>query len=300
MLTSPRSSLSIGVDSCKMQESMENPSIPFKRGKVKDVYDLGHDQLLFIFTDRVSAYDVVLPSTIPRKGEVLCKLAAFWFDYLKVPHHMLRVEDTNRMVVRRLKMIPVEAVVRGYLYGSLYERLKRGEISLPIGPVLAARLPEPYFDPTTKSDVKDEPVSLEQIEEEGWLDGAQLGEVRKRTVEIYKRMSERAEGAGFILADLKLEFGFDKEENIILADSIGPDEFRLWPKERYRPGQVQESYDKQPVRDWLSRIGYKKTLDKARSEGQPVPSPPKLPADLVQEISKRYILAYERLTGHKL
>jgi len=283
-----------------MQESMENPSIPFKRGKVKDVYDLGHDQLLFIFTDRVSAYDVVLPSTIPRKGEVLCKLAAFWFDYLKVPHHMLRVEDTNRMVVRRLKMIPVEAVVRGYLYGSLYERLKRGEISLPIGPVLAARLPEPYFDPTTKSDVKDEPVSLEQIEEEGWLDGAQLGEVRKRTVEIYKRMSERAEGAGFILADLKLEFGFDKEENIVLADSIGPDEFRLWPKSEYSPGKSQESYDKQLIRDWLSKVGYKRTLDEARREGRPTPRPPELPSELIEETSRRYIVAYERLTGLNL
>src|SRR5213594_3034308 len=175
-----------------MQESMENLSAPFKRGKVKDVYDIGHDQLLFIFTDRVSAYDVVLPSTIPRKGEVLAKLAAFWFNNLDTPHHMVRLEDTNRMVVRRLKMIPVEAVVRGYLYGSLYERLKKGQISLPVEQVLAARLPEPYFDPTTKSDVKDEPVSLEQIEGEGWLDAGQLGEVRRRTVEIYKRMSERA------------------------------------------------------------------------------------------------------------
>src|SRR6266581_6658778 len=170
MLRSRRSSRSIVVDSCKMLKFMENLSAPLKRGQVKDVYDLGVDQLLFIFTDRVSAYDVVLPSTIPRKGEVLCKLAAFWFDYLKVPHHMLRVEDANRMVVRRLKMIPVEAVVRGYLYGSLYERLNKGQISLPVEPVLAAKLPEPYFDPTTKSDVKDEPVTLEQIEEEGWLD----------------------------------------------------------------------------------------------------------------------------------
>src|SRR5436189_5050825 len=278
MLTSPRSSRSIGVASCKMQESMENPSIPFKRGKVKDVYDLGHDQLLFIFTDRVSAYDVVLPSTIPRKGKVLCKLAAFWFDYLKVPHHMLRVEDTNRMVVRRLKVIPVEAVVRGYLYGSLYERLKKGQISLPVEHVLAARLPEPYFDPTTKVDVKDEPVSLEQIEEEGWLDGAQLGEVRKRTEEIYKRMSERAESAGFILADLKLEFGFDKEENIVLADSIGPDEFRLWPKNEFAPGKTQESYDKQVIRDWLGKGGYKNTLDEARKEGRANHRPPDLPS----------------------
>ena len=283
-----------------MQESMVNPSTPFKRGKVKDVYDLGRDQLLFIFTDRVSAYDVVLPSTIPRKGEVLCKLAGFWFDYLKTPNHMVRVEDTNRMVVRKLKMIPVEAVVRGYLYGSLYDRVKKGEVSLPVQPVLAAKLPEPYFDPTTKSDVKDEPVTLEQIMDEGWLDSQQLDMVKKTTVDIYRKMSEKADGAGFILADLKLEFGFDKEENIVLADSIGPDEFRLWPKNEYAPGKIQESYDKQPIRDWLGKVGYKKSLDDARKEGRPVPRPPDLPSDLVEEISRRYVVAYERLTGLKL
>jgi len=273
---------------------------PFKRGKVKDIYDLGNGRLLFLFTDRISAYDIVLPTGIPRKGEVLCKLAAFWFDHLKVPNHMVEMTGKNRMMVRQLKMIPVECVVRGYLYGSLYDRLLKGEVKLPVEPVMAQKLPQPTFDPTTKSDVKDEPITMEQILDEGWLSTDQLEELRAKSLSIYRTISERAEGAGFILADLKLEFGFDEEENIILADSIGPDEFRLWPKERYRPGQVQESYDKQPVRDWLSRIGYKKTLDKARSEGQPVPSPPKLPADLVQEISKRYILAYERLTGHKL
>jgi phosphoribosylaminoimidazole-succinocarboxamide synthase len=283
-----------------MQESMENLSTPFKRGKVKDVYDLGHGQLLFIFTDRVSAYDVVLPSTIPRKGEVLCKLAKFWFDYLKVPNHMVRVENTNRMIVRKLKMIPVEAVVRGYLYGSLYERLKNKEISLPVAPILAAKLPEPYFDPTTKSDVKDEPVTVEQIMEEGWLDEERLEEVKRRTVEIYQKMSERAETAGFILADLKLEFGFDKQENIVLADSIGPDEFRLWPKNEYTPGRTQESYDKQSIRDWLGKVGYKKTLDEARREGRPTPQPPDLPVDLIGETSRRYVVAYERLTGLKL
>ena len=282
-----------------MQESME-PTAPSKRGKAKDVYDLGHDQLLFLFTDRVSAYDVVLPSTIPRKGEVLCKLAGFWFDHLKVPNHMVRVEDTNRMVVRKLKMIPVEAVIRGYLYGSLYDRVKKGEVSLPVNPILAAKLPEPYFDPTTKSDVKDEPVTLEQIDEEGWLDADQLSEVRKKTVEIYRKMSERADAAGFILADLKLEFGFDKQENIVLADSIGPDEFRMWPKKEYAPGKTQESYDKQVIRDWLGKDGYKKTLDTARKEGQPTPRPPDLPQDLIDETSRRYVIAYERLTGLKL
>jgi phosphoribosylaminoimidazole-succinocarboxamide synthase len=273
---------------------------PFKRGKVKDIYDLGNGRLLFLFTDRISAYDIVLPTEIPRKGEVLCKLAAFWFDHLKVPNHMVEMTGKNKMMVRQLKMIPVECVVRGYLYGSLYDRLLKGEVKLPVEPVMAQKLPQPTFDPTTKSDVKDEPITMEQILDEGWLSTDQLEELRTKSLNIYRTMSERAENAGFILADLKLEFGFDEEENIILADSIGPDEFRLWPKEHYRPGRVQESYDKQPVRDWLSKIGYKKTLDKARSEGQPVSPPPKLPPDLVQEISKRYIVAYERLTGHKL
>jgi phosphoribosylaminoimidazole-succinocarboxamide synthase len=124
--------------------------------------------------------------------------------------------------------------------------------------------------------------------------------MRSKTLEIYKKMSVRAEKAGFILADLKLEFGFDKEENIVLADSIGPDEFRLWPKADYSPGKTQESYDKQLIRDWLGKVGYKKTLDEARKEGRPTPRPPDLPADLIQETSRRYSIAYERLTGLKL
>jgi phosphoribosylaminoimidazole-succinocarboxamide synthase len=283
-----------------MQEKMEIPAKPFKRGKVKDVYELGEDQLVFVFSDRVSAYDVVLPSIIPRKGEVLCKLAAYWFDYLKTPNHMVRLIDAQRMVVRKLKMIPVECVVRGYLYGSLHERLVKGEISLPVTPVLASKLPEPYFDPTTKSDVKDEPITVGQIIDEGWLEEEQIEILRDKTIDIYNKMTQRAEQAGFILADLKLEFGFDEEENILLADSIGPDEFRLWPKTDYAPGKNQESYDKQPIRDWLSKMGYKKTLGEARKLGQPTPRPPDLPSDLIAEISRRYIVAYERLTGLKL
>jgi phosphoribosylaminoimidazole-succinocarboxamide synthase len=283
----------------KIELTSDLDRAPFKRGKVKDIYDLGNGRLLFLFTDRISAYDVVLPTEIPRKGEVLCKLAAFWFDHLKVPNHMIEMTGKNKMMVRQLKMIPVECVVRGYLYGSLYDRMLKGEVKLPVEPVMAQKLPQPTFDPTTKSDVKDEPITMEQILDEGWLGIDQLEELRTKSLDIYRTMSERAEGAGFILADLKLEFGFDKEENIILADSIGPDEFRLWPKDHYRLGQVQESYDKQPVRDWLSKIGYKKTLDKARIEGQPVPSAPKLSSELVQEVSKRYVLAYERLTGQK-
>ncbi len=278
----------------------ELSSTPFKRGKVKDIYELDSDKLLFVFTDRVSAYDIVLPSTIPRKGEVLCKLAAYWFNYLKVPHHMVRVENPNRMVVRKLKMIPVECVVRGYLYGSLYERLVKGDVNLPVKPINATKLPEPYFDPTTKSDVKDEPVTIDQIVDEGWLDPGEMAALKDSSLNIYKKMSERADNAGFILADLKLEFGFDEEGNIVLADSIGPDEFRLWPKENYSLGKNQESYDKQLIRDWLSKVGFKKTLDEARKNGQPTPRPPDLPKDLIDETSKRYVVAYERLTGLKL
>ena len=289
----------------RLQEHVSEPenefsSTPFKRGKVKDIYELDSEQLLFVFTDRVSAYDIVLPSTIPRKGEVLCKLAAYWFNYLKVPHHMVRVENPSRMVVRKLKMIPVECVVRGYLYGSLYERLVKGEVNLPVKPINAAKLPEPYFDPTTKSDMKDEPVTVDQIVDEGWLDIEGITALKDRSLNIYKKMSERADMAGFILADLKLEFGFDEEGNIVLADSIGPDEFRLWPRENYSPGKNQESYDKQLIRDWLSKVGYKKTLDEARKAGQPTPRPPDLPKDLIDETSKRYVIAYERLTGLKL
>jgi phosphoribosylaminoimidazole-succinocarboxamide synthase len=282
------------------QAPVEARSKPFKRGKVKDVYELDDDQLVFVFTDRVSAYDIVLPSTIPRKGEVLCKLAAYWFDYLKVPNHMVRLMDETRMVVKRLKMIPVECVVRGYLYGSLFERLSKGEIHLPVDRVLAAELPEPIFDPTTKSDVKDEPITPEQVVDEGWLDREQMDALKDMSLDIYRKMNEKADRAGFILADLKLEFGFDEEENILLADSIGPDEFRLWPKTEYAPGKTQESYDKQPIRDWLSKVGYKKSLDDARKQGLPSPHPPDLPAELISEISKRYVVAYERLTGLKL
>src|SRR5215831_7736622 len=174
-------------------EKLELESKPFKRGKVKDVYELGDDQLVFVFTDRVSAYDVVLPTMIPRKGEVLCKLAAFWFDHLRVANHMVNVTGPNRMIVRNLKMIPIECVVRGYLYGSLYDRLAKGEVRIPIEPVLASKLPEPMFDPTTKSDVKDEPITINQILDEGWLSQGQLEELRVKSISIYEKMSDRAE-----------------------------------------------------------------------------------------------------------
>jgi phosphoribosylaminoimidazole-succinocarboxamide synthase len=270
-----------------------------RSGKVKDIYRLDEDRLLFYFTDRVSAFDVVLPSTIPSKGEVLCKLSAFWFETLGVPHHMVSTEGPNMMVVNRMTMIPVECVVRGYLYGSLYDRLLKGDVSLPVDTVLAAKLPEPYFDPTTKSEIKDEPITEAEIVSEGRMSQFELDFVKGSTKSIFWRMSQRARDSGFILADLKLEFG-RRNGSVLLGDSIGPDEFRMWPADSYAPGKSQDSYDKQPVRDWLTGVGYKEKLDRARKSGSPIPAPPVLPPELISLVSDRYVHIYEVLTGRKL
>lgn len=270
-----------------------------RSGKVKDIYEVDEDHLLFYFTDRVSAFDVILPSTIPRKGEVLAKLSAYWFETLGVPHHMVGVEGQNMMLVKKMSMIPVECVVRGYLYGSLFERFSRGEVSLPVEKILAAKLPAPYFDPTTKSEVKDEPITEDEIVKEGRMTPAEVKEVKESTISIYNKMNSRAAQAGFILADLKLEFG-RRDGKVILGDSIGPDEFRMWPADKYAPGKSQDSYDKQPVRDWLVSVGYREKLEKARKSGEPVPAPPLLPQDLIDLVSNRYVHIYETFTGKKL
>ncbi len=270
-----------------------------RSGKVKDIYDLDSEHLVFHFTNRVSAFDVILPSTIPRKGEVLCRLGAYWFETLGVKNHMVRLEGPDRMVVSKLRMIPVESVVRGYLYGSLYERVSEGEVPPMAVSEMAAELPEPYFDPTTKSDVKDVPITEAQIVSQGLMSRGEFDEVKDKSISIYKKLNAAAKKAGFILADVKLEFGKDESGEIVLADSIGPDEFRLWPAGSYKVGKTQESYDKQVIRDWLTAEGYKKALDAARKSGSPLPEPPRLPPELVSEVTTRYISAYERLTGRK-
>lgn len=266
---------------------------------MKDIYDMDTEHLLFHFTDRVSAFDMILPSLIPRKGEVLCKLGAYWFETLGVRNHMVRLEGNDMMVVRKLQMIPVESVVRGYLYGSLYDRVRAGEVSVHSAKEIAARLPEPYFDPTTKSDVKDVPITESEILEQKRMTSAELSQVKDVSFSIYRRLSAAAERAGFILADVKLEFGRDNKDEVVLGDSIGPDEFRLWPAESYRAGRMQESYDKQVIRDWLTTVGYRRSLDDARKSGAKLPTPPELPEDLISEVSNRYISAYEKLTGRK-
>ena len=279
---------------------MTPPGRFLRSGKVKDIYELDNDHLLFHFTDRVSAFDVVLPTTIPRKGETLCRLGAHFFETLGVPHHMVRLEGKDMMVVKRMQMIMVECVIRGYLYGSLYERVTKGEVQMSGSKVLASELPAPYFDPTTKSEVKDEPITEAKIVEEGRMTASELAKVKQSTTGIYGSLKEMAGGAGYIFADLKLEFGRGPGGEVLLGDSIGPDEFRMWPKASYAPGKTQESYDKQPVRDWLTSAGYKEKLDRARKAGEKVPPPPDLPESLVSEMSRRYAVVYESFTGKRL
>lgn len=271
-----------------------------KRGKVKDIYQTSSGDLLFHFTDRVSAFDVPLPTPITNKGKILCLFAEYWFQTLGTRHHMVERVGLDRMVVKKLKMIPLECVVRGYLYGSLYERCKDGKVKLNVPMVLASKLPEPLFDPTTKSEEKDEPVTKQQAIQMGLCTPEEYRYLEETTVTIYLKMAQIAERAGFIIADLKLEFGKDSDGRILLADSIGPDEFRLWLKANYSPGVTQEAYDKQIVRDWLVENSYKRRLDDARKRGEPIPPPPTLPARLVAQVTSRYIEAYEKLSGRLL
>lgn len=269
-----------------------------KKGKVKDIYDIGNNQILFEFSDRVSCFDVILKDKIPSKGEVLCRMAEFWFKKLGFPNNMVEIIPPNRMIVKKCEVVPVECVVRGYLYGSFYDRVKNGEVKLPFKLVLAMKLPEIFFDPTTKFEEKDRVVSKEEVVENGWLTEKEFEWVKQKSIELYKKMSEVADKSGFILADVKFEFGRDGDK-IILVDSIGPDEFRLWSKKTYFPGKTQESFDKQVVRDWLIKEGYKKSLDEAVKSGKKLPEPPKLPGQLIKKTTRTYIYVFEKLTGEK-
>ena len=288
-------------------------------GKVKDVYELDDGNLLFKFSNRVSAYDVKFKDEIPRKGEVLCKFAEYWFKKLDVPNHFVERKSDTEIIVKKMNMLPIECVVRGYVYGSLVPRLKLTYARFGKSPPdLASKLSNPFFDPTTKSThdlslqeigldteigrrygftgtenpAKEAAISQKLVtaDEYDWLS--------EKSIQIYKTMHEIADNVGFILADLKLEFGKVNNE-IILADSIGPDEFRLWPKDTYKIGETQEAYDKQLLRDWLTENGYQKKFDDARSSGEE-PVAPSIPSDLVSKMTHRYVTAYESMTGNTL
>ncbi len=268
-------------------------------GKVKDLYDVDENTLLFKFSNRVSAYDVKFKQDIPKKGEVLCHFAEFWFDKLDVPNHFVKRESETEISVKKMKMIPMECVVRGYFYGSLISRWENGSVKLPenTDTIMAAKLTEPFFDPTTKSE-HDIPVDKTKALEMNLVSEEQFSWLEKTSVDIYKQMAKVADDAGFILADLKLEFGI-LNDKIVLGDSIGPDEYRLWPKETYEIGKIQESYDKQILRDWLTANGYQKQFENDRNNGKE-PIAPEIPSEIIQTITQRYVIAYEKLTGLSL
>jgi phosphoribosylaminoimidazole-succinocarboxamide synthase len=273
-----------------------------RSGKVKDIYELDSGNILFHFSDRISAFDVKMATPIPKKGEVLCKFAEFWFDTLQTPNHMLKVVAKDKMEVKKLQMIPLECVVRGYFYGSYVERYKEHlgkELPSSFRPVLGSKLPEPIFDPTTKSEEHDRPIDRHRVVSSGILSDNDYDFLERTSLSLYKKMSNIVERAGFIIADVKFEFGVDEKGSILLGDSLGPDEYRLWLKTRYQPGKIQESYDKQLLRDWLIEIGFKDTIDRLAMEGKK-PESPQISSPVVNELSRRYIFAYEQISGRRL
>ena len=268
-------------------------------GKVKDLYEKDENSILFKFSDRVSAYDVKFSQDIPKKGQVLCHFAEFWFNKLDVLNHFIKRESETEISVKKMTMIPMECVVRGYFYGSLIGRWKNGSIELPenTDTTMAAKLTQPLFDPTTKSE-HDIPVDKSKALEMNLVSEEQYSWLENTSIDIYNQMSVVAENAGFILADLKLEFGI-LDGKIVLGDSIGPDEYRLWPKDSFEVGKIQEAYDKQLLRDWLTANGFQKQFDDQRDAGKE-PVAPEIPTEIISKMTERYVTAYEKLTGHSL
>lgn len=273
-----------------------------RRGKVRDVYDLG-DRLLFIATDRISAFDWVLPSGIPDKGRVLTALSEFWFGFLGEPHHLLSTDlasldlppemdraalSGRAQIVRKTEVVPVECVARGYLVGSGWKEYRSSGtvcgIPLPQGLVEADRLPEPIFTPATKAETgHDENISFAAMTSAVGRDTAE--ELRRRTLAIYSRAAAYAQSKGIILADTKFEFGRLPSGEILLIDEVlTPDSSRFWPADQYAPGRSPPSFDKQFVRDWLESTTWDKNSP-----------PPQLPADIISRTRDKYIEAYERL-----
>ncbi|MGH3438326.1 MAG: phosphoribosylaminoimidazolesuccinocarboxamide synthase [Sciscionella sp.] len=277
-------------------------------GKVRELYAVDDDHLLFVASDRISAYDWVLPTAIPDKGRVLTAMSVFWFELLAelVPNHLVAVEDPRipdevlgrALLVRRLEMFPVECVARGYLTGSgLIDYRRTGEIcgvALPAGLDEASELPEPIFTPATKAEFgdHDENVPFEAVVDTVGADRAK--ELRELTLAVYRRAAGYAVEHGVILADTKFEFGVDDRGELVLADEVlTPDSSRYWPADSYTPGRVQPSFDKQYVRDWLTSpaSGWDRAANIA---------PPPLPEDVVAATRARYVEAYQRITGRDL
>jgi phosphoribosylaminoimidazole-succinocarboxamide synthase len=279
------------------------------RGKVRDIYDLG-DRLLIVATDRMSAFDVVMPNPIPDKGKILTQLSKFWFDLTKdiVPNHVLstKVEDYPKdcqpyqemlrdrsMLVTKTEVLPVECVVRGYLSGSGWEEYRKtGEvcgIRLPKGLVESSKLDEPIFTPATKAEMglHDENINFEKVEKIIGKDLAQ--KVKSFSLAIYKKARDFAEQRGILIADTKMEFGMKGGKLILIDELLTPDSSRFWPKNEYQSGGPQKSFDKQFLRDYLLSIRWDKS-----------PPAPQLPEEIVQKTREKYLEAYERLVGRPL
>jgi len=293
----------------------ELPLPVFVKGKVRDTYDLGK-QLLIVATDRLSAFDVVLPCGIPDKGRVLNQISAYWFTETKkiIPNHVIEVINDpcvldkylpagkrfaypgylagRSMVVKKVKRLPVECVVRGYLAGSAWSEYQKSGtafgIPLPKGMLESQELPEPLFTPTTKADTgHDLPMTIEEMGKE--LGTTIANTIKEKSLAIYNYARKQAIDKGIIIADTKFEFGLEGDKLIIIDEMLTPDSSRFWNAKLYKPGQSQPSYDKQPVRDWLTRSGWNKE-----------PPAPMLPAEVIESTSRIYRTAYEKLTGRKL
>jgi len=280
----------------------------FKRGKVRDVYDLEH-KLLIVSTDRISCFDVVLPTCIPHKGRVLTQLSLFWFDFTKdiVPNHLItasvdgfprelsKYKDILKgrtMLVRKAKSIPVECVVRGYLAGSAWKEYQQNSsicgIRLPKGLKESDRLPEPIFTPATKEEVgHDMNVTQDYIEKK--LGKEIAAKLKDLSLSLYKKAAQYAESKGIIIADTKFEFGKIDNGIILIDEVLTPDSSRFWPKDGYEPGRSQPSFDKQFVRDYLETLDW----DKA-------PPTPELPEEIVNRTSEKYLAALKMITGEEL
>ena len=281
------------------------PALPHvASGKVREIYEIDRDHLLFVATDRISAYDVILNQTIPDKGRVLTGLSLHFFDLLDVPNHLVttdlsgvdgldeedRVELAGRsMVVRRAEVVPVECVVRGYLYGSSWREYRDGggptTEHLPEGLRLADKLDEPIFTPATKAATGHD-ENLTEAQARDILGDDLYEELRQRSLDIYTRANRYAAERGVILADTKFEFGHADGELLLIDEVLTPDSSRYWPADRYQPGEDVPSFDKQYVREWLDRQPWDKTA--------PAPD---LPDEIVEGTRRRYIEAYERITG---
>jgi len=289
-----------------MQSSIKSLKL-INQGKVRDIYDINDQHMLLVASDRLSAFDVILPTPIQDKGAILTKIANFWFDKLQhvVPNHLTGIDPDSvvtdpaekaqlgprALVVKKLKPLPIEAIVRGYLAGSGWKEYKASQsvcgIPLPAGLQEASQLPEPLFTPSSKAEVgdHDENITLEKCAQ---LLGKELADkVARISVQLYKEAAAYALSRGIIIADTKFEFGLDEAGELYLIDEVlTPDSSRFWPQDQYQVGSNPPSFDKQYVRDWLESTGWNKT-----------PPGPQLPDDVAASTAAKYREAYERLTG---